>query len=460
MIYRLNETDAPHYIEAVKTLIRDRSLMAYVFTFGCQQNEADSERIRGILVEMGYSLTDEPAKADLIILNTCAVREHAEKKVLSMLGRFKAYKSANPELLIGICGCMAGEAHNIELLKRSFRYVSFTLEPNMIHRLPKMIFDSLNESARTYVIGEDQGDITEDIPVIREDKYRAWVSIMYGCNNFCSYCIVPYVRGRERSRKSEDVINECRALVASGVKEITLLGQNVNSYRSDVDFAGLISRVADIEGDFIIRFMTSHPKDVSDELIKVIGEKCGKIAPYFHLPLQSGSDRILSEMNRTYDRARYLQTVDKLRASVPGIALSTDIIVGFPGEEDHDFDDTIELLNTVRFDFVYSFLYSKRTGTPAAAMESQVCDEVKGERMNRLLRLQDKISLEKNVEYVGREVRVLFDSVQEKDGRTILSGRTDTNKRIFAEGDESLVGCFKQVTVDLAKPFNLIGTIK
>lgn len=460
MIYKLEETNAPFYIDQTKKLISDRNLNAYVFTFGCQQNEADSERIRGILSEIGYNIINAPENADLIILNTCAIRDHAEKKVLSMLGRFKSLKAERPDMLIGIAGCMAGEEHNIRLLKRSFKYVSFTLQPNLLHRLPQIIFEALTSGERSYVIGEDEGHITEGLPTVRENRCSAWVSIMYGCNNFCSYCIVPYVRGRERSRKSSDIIAECSELISAGVKEITLLGQNVNSYSSDVDFAGLLSKVADIDGDFILRFMTSHPKDVSDDLIKIMSQKRGKIAPYFHLPLQSGSNRILKEMNRTYDREKYLSTIRKLRNSIPNISISTDIIVGFPGEDEQDFEDTMEILREVRFDFVYSFIYSKREGTPAAVMDCQVDDNVKGERMTRLLKLQDEISLEKNKEYVGRDVLVLFDGLQQKDGNTILSGRTDTNKRIFVPGDAELVGSFAFVTVETAKPYNLLGKIK
>ena len=460
MIQELKNTEAPEYINKVHSLIAARDLRAYVYTFGCQQNEADSERIRGLAVMMGYSITESPDDADLIVLNTCAIRELAEKKVLSMLGRFKAYKSLKPDMIIGVAGCMAGEIHNIELFKRSFKYVDFSLEPNMLFTLPRLIYGALTNAGRTFVIGEDKGDITESLPIVREDKYRAWVSVMYGCNNFCSYCIVPYVRGRERSRNSEDIINECRELVSTGIREITLLGQNVNSYKSDTDFAGLLSRIADIEGDFIIRFMTSHPKDVSDNLIKVIQNKLGKIAPYFHLPLQSGSDRILKMMNRKYTKEKYLDTVRKLREAVPNIALSTDIILGFPTETDEDYNDTLSLLREVEFDFVYSFNYSPRKGTPAADMAEQVSDEVKSERMTGLLKLQDEISLEKNKKYVGKDVRVLIDSFEEQESGVILGGRTETNKRFFAEGDKNLVGTFVNMTVETAKPYNLLGKIK
>ena len=459
MINYINNTEAPEYVEKVKSRIGSAGLRAYVFTFGCQQNEADSERIRGLAVMMGYSITDKPDDADLIILNTCAIREHAEKKVLSMLGRFKALKVARPDMIIGVAGCMAGEMHNIELFKRSFRYVSFTVEPNMLHTIPRLIYDTLTGVAHSFVIGKDIGDITEGMPTVRADKYQAWVSVMYGCNNFCSYCIVPYVRGRERSRRSEDIIDECRELVNDGVREITLLGQNVNSYCSDTDFAGLLSRVADIDGDFIIRFMTSHPKDVSDKLIEVIGERRGKIAPYFHLPLQSGSDFILKKMNRTYSREKYLNTVKKLRDAVPGIALSTDIIVGFPGESNQDFEDTLSILREVQCDFVYSFIYSSRKGTPASKMPDQVPDEVKSERMTRLLKFQDQISLERNMQYVGKTVRVLIDGAEIKDGSTVLSGRTDTNKRIFIKAEEEFIGNFVYATVETAKPYNLLGKL-
>ena len=288
MIHSIDEARTNEYISLVKKELSGREKFVHVITFGCQQNERDSETIHGLCQEMGYTRTDDSEKADLIIVNTCAIREHAEVKALSLLGRFKAQKKKNPDLLVGVVGCMAAEPHRADMLKKDFHYVSFTAEPNMLHKIPELIARKIIDGKRSFIFGKDEGDIYEGAPSVRRESHRAWVSIMYGCNNFCSYCIVPYVRGRERSRNSNDILLECRELVESGVKEITLLGQNVNSYNADMTFPELISSVAQIPGDFIIRFMTSHPKDTSDELISVMKKYSPKIAPFFHLPLQSG----------------------------------------------------------------------------------------------------------------------------------------------------------------------------
>jgi tRNA-2-methylthio-N6-dimethylallyladenosine synthase len=460
LIYNIKDSDVEKYIDAVREYFSGQKRFVYIATFGCQQNEADSEKMLGICELMGYESTDEPERADLVIFNTCAIREHAEEKALSMLGRFKALKKSNPELIVGVVGCMAAEPHRAEMLKRDFHYVSFTLEPNMIHRLPEMIANKISQCKRSFVYGEDKGDIYEGAPVSRREGHRAWVSIMYGCNNFCSYCIVPYVRGRERSRRSTDIINECKELVSRGVKEITLLGQNVNSYRSDIDFPDLLSAIAEIEGDFLIRFMTSHPKDTSESLIRVMGKYSPKIAPYFHLPLQSGNNRILKIMNRTYTREQFLQIVSKLRNTVPNISLSTDVIVGFPSETEEEFDDTMDILNTVRFDTVYSFLYSPRVGTVAAKMDDAVSREEKNDRMSRLLALQDTVSLEKNLPYEGKCVRVLTDSLKMRNGDTVYTGRTDTNKLVHFKGAETKIGEWVFVEIEKACPYDLIGKRK
>ena len=369
----------------IKNVISFEPRSACVLTFGCQQNEADSERIRGILCELGFRLVDDYNIADLVIFNTCAIRAHAEDKVFSLLGNLKAQKRANDRLIVGVMGCMAAESGTVEKLKTKFHYVDFTLEPNNIGLLPTLIFEAMSGGRRRFAIGIDCGDITEDVPVVRANDYRAWVSVMYGCNNFCTYCIVPYVRGRERSRASADVLRECRELIASGVKEITLLGQNVNSYKSDMTFAELISAIAEIPGEFVIRFMTSHPKDVSNELVLAMAKYKNKIAPYFHLPLQSGSDRILRAMNRTYDREKFLSTVDRLRSAVPDIVLSTDVIVGFPGESEEDFLDTVRFAEEARFIDAHVFAYSRRGGTPAADYPDQIDEAVKRERSERLI---------------------------------------------------------------------------
>lgn len=457
MIYSLEETKANEYISLVRKLNEGESRFVYAVTFGCQQNERDTETIIGLLAEMGYQRTDAPESADVIIINTCAIREHAEVKALSLLGRFKAIRKQKPDLLVGVVGCMAAEPHRAEMLKKDFHYVSFTLEPNMLHRLPELVAKKLLDGKRSFIFGADEGDIYENAPSVRREKHRAWVSIMYGCNNFCSYCIVPYVRGRERSRRSADVINECRELVASGVKEITLLGQNVNSYKSDMTFPELLSAIADIDGDFIIRFMTSHPKDTSGELIEVMKKHTPKVAPFFHLPLQSGSNAILKAMNRTYTREAYINIANALKVNIPGIALSTDVIIGFPGESEGDFADTMEVLRLIGFDNVYAFLFSAREGTKAAKMDGEVKREIKDARMAELLAYQDKLSLEKNLKYEGSIQRVLIDSFEIKGNRRIFSGRTPTNKLVYFESDETDVGEFINVKITKACPYHLLG---
>lgn len=456
MIHSINETSVREYISLVKETNRGKEKYAHVITFGCQQNERDSETVLGLLCEMGYTPTDLQERADIIVINTCAIREHAEVKALSLLGRFKAQKKKNPDLMVGVVGCMAAEPHRADMLKKDFHYVTFTLEPNMLHRIPELIFKKLTDGKRSFIFGEDEGDIYENTPAIRREKHRAWVSIMYGCNNFCSYCIVPYVRGRERSRRSEDVIRECRELVGTGVKEITLLGQNVNSYSSDLSFPELLSRIAEIEGDFIIRFMTSHPKDTSDKLIEVMERYTPKIAPFFHLPLQSGSNRILKEMNRTYTREKYIEIVNALKTRIPNVALSTDVIIGFPTESDADFEDTMDLLRRVEFDNVYAFLYSPREGTRAARMDGTIDRSIKDERMAELLKMQDYISLKKNLPYQDCSVRVLVDSFETRDGRRICSGRTLTNKLVYFESDIE-VGEYTNVKITKACPYHLLG---
>jgi len=453
----IKNTDVGKYIESVRALLNGNLMRACVITFGCQQNEADSEKIRGMARMMGYEITSSSENAELIVVNTCAIREHAELKALSLLGRFKALKKKNPGLIIGVVGCMAAEPHIADMLKKDFHYVSFTLEPSMIYKFPELVLKNLSEKKRSFVFGSDEGNIVEGIEPIRTSTHRAWVSIMYGCNNFCSYCIVPYVRGRERSRASREIIAECEKLAFDGYREITLLGQNVNSYKSDMDFASLLECVAKIPGDFIIRFMTSHPKDVSDRLIEVMGKYTGKIAPYFHLPLQSGSNAVLAAMNRTYNTEKFILTAEKLRAAVPGIALTSDIIIGFPGESERDFADTLNVLSEVRFDMVYSFLYSKREGTRAAAMENQISDEIKSERMSRLLELQDRISFEKNMEYIDTVQKVLVDSVAKRGSSLTYSARTLTNKLVHFDSKEDTVGSFRYVKINRAGAFDLFG---
>ena len=430
---------------------------AFVLTFGCQQNVADSEKLSGLAREMGYEITDNPTLAELILVNTCAIREHAEKRALSIVGQYKHLKEKNRDLVIGVCGCMVAQEHRRDQLKKSYPYVDFVLGTSVLHRLPELLAKKLSEKRRLFS-GDEEYAIVEDVPILRNDPYRAWVSIMYGCNNFCSYCIVPYVRGRERSREPEDVIAEVKDLVAKGYKDITLLGQNVNSYGKGeahgVDFAELLARLDAIEGDFVIRFMTSHPKDATKKLVDVMA--AGKhIAHHFHLPLQSGSDRILGLMNRHYDRASYLSILDYMREKIPDIAVTSDIIVGFPSETDADFEDTLAMLRRVRFDMLYSFIYSPRKGTPAAEMPDQIPKEVSGARFERLLALQEEIALDLNQPLVGSVQRVLCDGVSKDVG--MLSGRNGQNKIVFWENDGTPAGEWVDLQIDRAAPFALYG---
>ena len=431
---------------------------AYVLTFGCQQNVADSEKLAGMARQMGYEITDAPDDAALILVNTCAIREHAEKRALSVVGQYKHLKEKDRDLVIGVCGCMVVQQHRREQLKKSYPYVDFVLGTSVLHRLPEVLAKRLLGSKRLFG-SEEEYAIAEDVPILREGDYRAFVSIMYGCNNFCSYCIVPYVRGRERSRHPDDVVAEVRALVAEGYKDITLLGQNVNSYGKGeahgVDFAELLSRLDAIEGDFTLRFMTSHPKDATKRLVDVMA--AGKhIAPHFHLPLQSGSDSILQKMNRHYDKAAYLEILDYMRARIPDIAVTSDIIVGFPGETDEDFEDTLAMLRRVGFDMLYSFIYSPRKGTPAAEMSDQVPKAVSGERFSRLLALQEEIALEKNQPTLGTVQRILCDG-QSKTDKGMLSGRNGQNKIVFFEDDGTPAGEWVTVKIDRVAPFALYG---
>ncbi len=459
MIKNFVDTNALSYIEKMKTELSGKELFAHVVTFGCQQNEADSERILGMLLSMGYKRCDDPLDADIVIVNTCAIREHAEMKALSLLGSFKANKRRNPDFILGICGCMANEPHIADKLKKDFHYVSFTLEPGRYELIPELIYKSYIDKKRSFVYGTEIPDIVEDIPVHRISPYKAWVSIMYGCNNFCTYCIVPYVRGRERSRCSADVIRECRELVESGIKEITLLGQNVNSYKSDMTFPELLERIAEIEGDFIIRFMTSHPKDTSPELISVMAKYTPKIAPFFHLPLQSGSDSVLKSMNRTYTKEKYLKIAFALKDAIPNIALSTDVIVGFPGESEEDFLDTLEVIEKVRFDNVYAFIYSEREGTRAATMENKVDKSVRHKRLDFLLEIQDKIALERNLPYENEVIRVLVDSCDLRMGKKIYNGRSLGGKLVHFTSERECIGELVNVKINKANAFDLIGEI-
>ncbi len=448
------------YMEALRNMNAGEDLSACVVTYGCQQNEADSERIAGMLHESGYNIVKEPALADVIIVNTCAVREHAEERALSITGGYKHLKNARPNLKIGVCGCMVSKSDMSEKIKKSYPYIDFVFGTEKLAHLPEILYRSYEKKKRIFVPNDGETEIAEGLPVIRESNFRAWVSIMYGCNNFCTYCIVPYVRGRERSRRPEKILEEVRSLAESGCKEITLLGQNVNSYGKEFggecDFATLLSRICEIEGDFTVRFMTSHPKDASHALIDVMASN-PKIAKHFHLPVQSGSDRLLKEMNRHYNREAYLSLVDYMREKMPDIAISTDIIVGFPGETEEDFNDTLDLMRKVKYDMVFSFIYSPRTGTPAAKLE-QVPDDVKTERMSRLLALQNELLAEKNEYYVGKTLRVLVEGPSKTNGAK-MSARTEGNRIVLFDGDESLTGKFIDLKITSSAPFALMGEI-
>ena len=432
---------------------------AFVLTFGCQQNEADSETLAGMAVQMGYDVCKDPADADLILVNTCAIREHAEKKALSIIGQYKHLKAQKPSLLIGVCGCMVTQEHRRDEIKHRYPYVDFTFGTSSLFRLPELIAQKLARGKRLFCPEEQEYRVAEGLPMHRESTYRAWVSVMYGCNNFCSYCIVPYVRGRERSREPEAIVAEVRALVEQGYKDITLLGQNVNSYGKDlsgsVDFADLLAELDNIDGDYLLRFMTSHPKDASRKLIDVMAAS-KHIARQFHLPMQSGSDGILRVMNRRYDTAKYYGIVEYMREKMPDVTITSDIIVGFPGESEDDFEGTLEMLRRVKFDMLYSFIYSPRKGTPAAEMENQVPPAVKSERFERLLALQNGIATEKNQPLVGKTLRVLCDGVS-KNNEALYSGRTEGNKIAFFEGAPEDTGRYVDVLIERADAFALYG---
>ena len=434
---------------------------AFVLTLGSQQNAADSERLMGMAIEMGYEKSDSPEGASLIMVNTCAIREHAEKRALSLVGQYKHLKAKNPELIIVICGCMVVQEHRVEDIKKRYPYVDILFGPSLIYRMPEHIWNRSGGGKRIFDPDNKEYKVAEGLPVCRESNYRAWVSVMYGCNNFCSYCIVPYVRGRERSRRKEDVIAEFKGLVEAGYKDITLLGQNVNSYGKDsgfdYDFADLITELDAIEGDYLIHFMTSHPKDATHKLVDAMAS-AKHVARHFHLPMQSGSDGVLRAMNRKYDFKKYISTLDYIREKMPDVTLTSDIIVGFPGETEEDFEDTLNALRRARFDMIYSFQYSPRKGTPAAELECQVPKDVKGERFDRLLALQNEISYESNKVLEGMTLRVLCDGPS-KNNKDIFSGRTDGGKIVFFDGEASDVGNFVWVSIERADTFALSGKI-
>ncbi|NPV26031.1 MAG: tRNA (N6-isopentenyl adenosine(37)-C2)-methylthiotransferase MiaB [Firmicutes bacterium] len=428
-------------------------------TFGCQMNEHDSEIIAGMLQEMGYQPTTEITQADLVLLNTCCVRETAENKIYGKLGELKHLKRQKPDLLLVVCGCMTQQEQVAEKLAQRAPHVDVIIGTHNTHRLPELLAQARATGKTVIDVWEKEGEIIEDLPTYRQDGIKAYVTIMYGCNNFCSYCIVPYVRGRERSRRLADIVAEVERLAQAGYKEVMLLGQNVNSYGKDlaekVDFADLLARLDRIPGIKRIRYMTSHPRDFSDKLIEMIASS-SKVCEHFHLPIQAGSNAVLKRMNRGYTREYYQELVAKIRHRIPHCSVTTDLIVGFPGESDQDFHDTLELVRNVRFDAAYTFVYSKRSGTPADKMPNQVPLSVKKSRLQQLMHLQNKISREINEALIGQDLEVLVDG-ESKTNRTKLSGRTRTNKIVIFSGPSDLIGQLVPIRITAAQTWNLIG---
>ena len=430
-------------------------------TFGCQMNAHDSEKILGMLEEMGYVEAEDEKSADFIIYNTCCVREIAENKVYGNLGFLKHQKELNPHMKIALCGCMMQQSTVIETIRQKYKYVDIVFGTFNLYKLPELMYRNIETNSTIFDIWDKHGEIIEDLPSIRKYKFKASVNIMFGCNNFCSYCIVPYVRGRERSRTSEDIVREIKSLVADGVKEITLLGQNVNSYgknlEEDITFAQLLRKVNEIEGLERIRFMTSHPKDLSDELIIAMKE-CDKVCNHIHLPFQAGNNEILKSMNRRYTKEKYLELVGKIKKEIPDILLSTDIIVGFPGETEEDFEDTLDVVRKVKFEQVYMFIYSRRTGTPGDKMENQVPDDVKHKRFDRLKALVENQIEKRNKEYVGTIQKILVEG-RSKTNENTYTGRTDSNKVVIFEGKEENIGKVVDVEITSEHMWYLKGAI-
>ena len=437
------------YIDAVASLICGKRLRAYTHTFGCQQNEADTERIRGMLHEMGYEMTDDVNEADFILFNTCAVREHAEDRAFGNIGALSHLKKRRPEVVIALCGCMAQQEKNVQKIKKSYPQVSLLFGTHALWRFPSLLYRVLSGEKRVFDIGGED-DIAEGLPVLRAQGAKAWLSIMYGCNNFCTYCIVPYVRGRERSRRPEEIEKELRELVAAGYKEITLLGQNVNSYGKDlgldIDFADLLRRLNAVPGDFWLRFMTSHPKDAGPRLFDAMAD-CEKVAKQLHLPFQSGSDEILRRMNRRYTAASYKELIAYARRRMPDITLSSDIIVGFPGETEADFEQTLALVREERFDLLFTFLYSPRSGTPAASYDDPTPSAEKQKWFERLLKAQDEIVAEKQAAYQGRRLRLLVDGTA-KGPDYPFTARTEGNLLVCVRGDGLQIGDFIEAEIE------------
>ena len=462
-----NETQKQYeYMEKAKGYVKAKSeelgrpLTYCVTTFGCQMNARDSEKLTGILEEIGY-VAAEDEKADFVIYNTCTVRENANLRVYGRLGVLHGYKKKNPNMTIALCGCMMQEPEVVEKLKKSYRFVDIIFGTHNIFKFAELIVRNFEEKGMVIDIWKDTQEIVEDLPIERKYSFKSGVNIMFGCNNFCSYCFVPYVRGRERSRNPEDIIAEIKKLVADGVVEVMLLGQNVNSYGKNLEnpmtFAQLLQEIEKIEGLKRIRFMTSHPKDLSDELIEVMA-KSKKICKQLHLPLQSGSSEILKVMNRRYDKEKYLELVAKIKKAIPDIGLTTDIIVGFPGETEEDFLETLDVVRKVRYDSAFTFIYSKRTGTPAAAMENQVPEDVVKDRFDRLLKEVQTISQEMTARFEGMVEEVLVEDVNDHNPE-LVTGRMSNNHLVHFPGDASMIGKIVKVHLDECKGFYYLGSV-
>ena len=431
---------------------------AYVETYGCQQNEADSEKLRGYLTQSGYAICQEAEGADVVVMNTCSIREHAEQRVFGNLGALTHTKRRHPTQKIFLCGCMAGEEKVSARVKESYPYVDGVFSTHHLWQFPEILYNVLTKKKRQFYVADEAGSIAEGIPQVRDSKLKAWVSIMYGCNNFCTYCIVPYVRGRERSRRPEAILEECRQLAERGCKEITLLGQNVNSYGKDLDcgmdFADLLAQIAQLPGDFLIRFMTSHPRDASTKLFDTMA-KYPKIAKQLHLPFQSGSSRVLKAMNRHYDRETYLSKVRYAKSVMPELVLTSDVIVGFPGETEEEFEETISLIEEVRYDSLFTFIFSPRTGTPAAKMEDPTPKEEKNRRFDKLCARQNAISEDIHKSYIGKTLRCLVDG-RDKDN---LTARTEGGRLVRFQGPETLIGSYQNLRITGATTWSLTGEL-
>ncbi|MBO5036969.1 MAG: tRNA (N6-isopentenyl adenosine(37)-C2)-methylthiotransferase MiaB [Clostridia bacterium] len=439
-------------------LKRNHKPLYFTHTFGCQQNESDTEKINGMLSDMGFEKTDVREDADVIIYNTCAVREHAEQRVFGTIGSLVGLKRERPSVVVGFCGCMMQRNEVSEELRKKYKHVNLVFGTHAIGRFPENLYKALTSGERVFDVIEQKGKIVEDIPVKRGHDFKAWVSVMYGCNNFCSYCIVPYVRGRERSRDPQRIIDEVTALLKDGYKDITLLGQNVNSFCNDSDsdwnFAKLLRRINEIEGDFRIRFMTSHPKDATKELIDTIAE-CDKVCNHLHLPFQSGSDRVLDLMNRRYTREKYKSLVDYAKSKIPDLVLTSDVIVGFPTETEEDFLETMSLVDEIGFQGLYTFIYSVRKGTPAAEME-QVDEKVKHDRFDRLCALQTEKATQFNSKFIGKTVKVLVEGFTGED-KANQTGRTEGNIIVNFPACGAEPGTYKNVLIDKALNWAIFG---